>query len=223
MISIFVTFFSISTIFILFNVLPYLTWTLLLCVYSQFYSKWYCISYFFLHQVSLPRYILIICIHDTLCNVTCVVLVTTHFFISNAFFYLTFSLTELQMLLSCRLINISIIIVRHFLYLLYLCPCIDSGQFISYLCDLFFIFIFICIMINRLISWIQTHCFAYYLKYALLFLDDNVDEDVNNFQIVKVQPHGNASHLLDFCQFQPGIAYKSVSHKKACITLEFAA
>ena len=107
---------------------------------------------FFLHWVSLPRYILIICIHDTLCNVTCVVLVTTHFFISNAFFYLTFSLTELQMLLRCRLINISIIIVRHFLYLLYLCPCIDSGQFISYLCDLFFIFIFICIMINRLIS-----------------------------------------------------------------------
>ena len=129
MISIFVTFFSISTIFILFNVLPYLTWTLSLCVYSQFYSKWYCISYFFLHQVSLPRYILIICINDTLCNVTCVVLVTTHFFISNAFFYLTFSLTELQMLLRCRLINISIIIVRHFLYLLYLCPCI--GQFIN--------------------------------------------------------------------------------------------
>ena len=84
---------------------------------------------FFLHWVSLPRYILIICIHDTLCNVTCVVLVTTHFFISNAFFYLTFSLTELQMLLRCRLINISIIIVRHFLYLLYLCPCI--GQFIN--------------------------------------------------------------------------------------------
>ena len=48
-------------------------------------------------------------------------------------------------------------------------------------------------------------------------------KNVNNFQIVKVQPQDNASHLLDFCQFLPGIAYKSVAHKKACITLEFAA
>ena len=177
MISIFFTFFSISTIFILFNVLPYLTWTLSLCVYSQFYSKWYCISYFF---SSLGIFAKIYfdhmhSWHSMQCHMCGFGYYTL--FYKQCFFYLTFSLIELQMLLRCRLINISIIIVRHFLYLLYLCPCIDSGQFISYLCDLFFIFIFICIMINRLISWTQTHCFAYYLKYALLFLDDNVDEE----------------------------------------------
>ena len=42
---------------------------------------------------------------------------------------------------------------------------------------------------------------------------------VSNFQIAKVQPHGVTSHLLDFfCQFHPGIAYKSVANKKACIS-----
>ena len=35
---------------------------------------------------------------------------------------------------------------------------------------------------------------------------------VNNFQIAKV-----AELLLDFCQFQPGIAYISVAYKKECI------
>ena len=42
-----------------------------------------------------------------------------------------------QMLLRCCLIYISIIILRHFLYLLYLCPCLELGLFMSYLCDLF--------------------------------------------------------------------------------------
>ena len=52
------------------------------------------------------------------------------------------------MLLSCCLINISIIIVRHVMYLLYLRPCLDVGLFMLYLCDLFFSFIFIFIMIS---------------------------------------------------------------------------
>ena len=72
---------------------------------------------------------------------------------------LTISWTELQMLLSYCLIHISIIIVRHFLYLLYLCSWLALGLFISYLCDVFFIFIFIFIMIYCIISWIQTHFF----------------------------------------------------------------
>ena len=33
--------------------------------------------------------------------------------------------------------------------------------------------------------------------------------------MAKVQSHGVASHLLDFPQFQPGIAYKSVAYKKS--------
>ena len=56
------------------------------------------------------------------------------------------------MLLRCCLIHMSIIIVRNFLYLSYLCPCLDLGLFMSYLRDLLFIFIFIFIMINCIIS-----------------------------------------------------------------------
>ena len=63
------------------------------------------------------------------------------------------------MLLWCCLIHISIIIVRQVICLLYLCPCLDLGLFMSYLCDIFFISIFIFIMINRIISLIQTHLF----------------------------------------------------------------
>ena len=43
------------------------------------------------------------------------------------------------------------------------------GPFMSYLCDQFFIFISIFIMINRIIS-------KSYLEYVLLFSDDNVDK-----------------------------------------------
>ena len=39
-------------------------------------------------------------------------------------------------------------------------------------------------------------------------------KNVNNFQIVKVQVL--LSICLIFCQFQPGVAYKSVTYKKAC-------
>ena len=54
------------------------------------------------------------------------------FFISNAFFnsasvLLNILKTELQMLLSCYLIHISIIILRRYIYLLYLCPCLHLG------------------------------------------------------------------------------------------------
>ena len=51
-----------------------------------------------------------------------------------------------------------------------------------YICDLFLIFIFIFIMINRACS------FAYSLECVLLFLYDIVMKNVNNFQIAKVQP-----------------------------------
>ena len=80
---------------------------------------------------------------------------STRFFYEQLFFStkrqccLTFSLTELQMLPRCCLLHKSIIILRHFLYLLYLCPCLEQGLFMSYLCGLFFIFIFI---FNRIIS-----------------------------------------------------------------------
>ena len=38
----------------------------------------------------------------------------------------------------------------------------------------------------------------------------------NNFQIAKVQSRGVTYHLLGFfCQFQPGVGYKSVTYKKS--------
>ena len=99
------------------------------------------------------------------------------FFISNAIkCCLTFSWIELQMLLSCCLIPISIL--REFLYLLYLCPCLDLGLFTLRLCDLLFIFI----TVNRAIPWIKRQlCFACFLECVLLFLDDNVDEEYEWF------------------------------------------
>ena len=42
------------------------------------------------------------------------------------------------------------IIQRHILNLIYLCPCLGLGQFLLYLCDLFFIFSPIFIVINHI-------------------------------------------------------------------------
>ena len=39
---------------------------------------------------------------------------------------------------------------------------------------------------------------------------------VSNFKMAKVRPRGTAYHLHDFfCQFQLGVAYKSVAYKKS--------
>ena len=35
----------------------------------------------------------------------------------------------------------------------------------------------------------------------------NVNNFQNSFQVAEVQPQGVASDLLDFCQFQLGVAY----------------
>ena len=77
------------------------------------------------------------------------------------------------MLLGCCLIYTTIIMVSHIFYLIYLCPCLGLALFMSYLCDLFFIFI----AINHITSFKQTHLlFVHFLEDLLLFLDDNVDE-----------------------------------------------
>ena len=81
------------------------------------------------------------------------------FFSTQPRYCLTFSWIELQMLRRCCLIHIGIIVVRNFLNALYLCPCLDLGLSILYLCDLFFIFTFISVGSNRITSWIQIHLF----------------------------------------------------------------
>ena len=64
---------------------------------------------------------------------------------------LTFSWTKLQILLRCCLNTyLTIILLRHIFYLVDLYPCLGLGLFMSYLCDLFFIFRLIFIGINPL-------------------------------------------------------------------------
>ena len=104
----------------------------------------------------------------------------TLFFYKQRFFStqpqrcLAFSWIELHMLLRCCLLHIGIIIVRHFLYLVYFCPCLDVGLFMLYQFGLFYTFIFI--MISSIILWIEACPFACLLKYVLIVLD-NVDEE----------------------------------------------
>ena len=103
---------------------------------------------------------------------------------------LTFSWTGPQMLLRCCLK--SIIILWHFWYLRYLCPYLDLGLFMLYLCNLFFIFIFS--MVNCMIQWMQTHICSstYFLEYFLFLWMITWIKNVNNFQIAKVQYQGVA-------------------------------
>ena len=60
----------------------------------------------------------------------------------------------------------------------------------SYLCDLFFMFTCIFLIINYIISLKQI-LVAHFLKYSL-FLDDSVDKEGKKFPTAKVQPQGVA-------------------------------
>ena len=103
------------------------------------------------------------------------------------------------MLLRCCLIHKCNIILRHFLYLLYFYPCLGLGLFTSYLRDLIFIFTFIFIVIDRIISGIQRYMlFPYFQNMFYYFQMIMWMKNVNNFQITKFRPQGVAQHLLDF-------------------------
>ena len=80
----------------------------------------------------------------------------------------------------------TIIILGHILYLVYLCSRLGLGLFVMYLCHLFFIAIFIAI--NYKTPSKQMYLFfVHYLAYLLLVLHDNVVEESNDFHITKVQ------------------------------------
>ena len=55
----------------------------------------------------------------------------------------------------------------------------------------------------------------FFLKYVLLFLEDNVDEECEQFLNSKVQPQIVAWNLLNFCQYQPGIVFKRAAYRKS--------
>ena len=68
--------------------------------------------------------------------------------------------------------------LRYCLYLVYLYPCLGLILFMSYLCDPFFIFSLIFIIIIHIISLKQTRWFfAHFLEHLILVLDDNMDEE----------------------------------------------
>ena len=58
----------------------------------------------------------------------------------------------------------------------YLCPCLGLGRFMSYLCDLLFIFSLIFSVINHITSLKQTH-FVHFVECLLFFLADSLDEE----------------------------------------------
>ena len=121
------------------------------------------------------------------------------------------------MFLRCCLMHITIIITRHILYLVYLCSCLGLGLFMSYLCDLFFIFILILMVINNIISLKRTHLFFahFFLLFPTTFYMITWMKKVNNFQIAKFSLRVLLNICLIFCKFQPDIAFKIVAYKKS--------
>ena len=124
----------------------------------------------------------------------------------------------------CCLIHITIIILRHILCLVYLCPCLGLGVFMSYLCGLFFKFSLIFTIINHISTFKQRYLlFEHFLECLLLFLDDKVDEESKEFSNSK----GSASACClafawFFAKFSLALLIKVSLIKKACILLIFS-
>ena len=85
---------------------------------------------------------------------------------------LTFSWIELQILLRCCLIHISIIMLIHFLYLIYLCP---SSIYVVSMWSIFdFHFLFHYKWSCNLIKIDTRNFFGHFLGCVLLVLNDNM-------------------------------------------------
>ena len=123
------------------------------------------------------------------------------------------------MLLRCCLTHITIITLRHILYLVYLCQCLSLGPFMSYLCDLFFIFSFILIFINHITSLKQMPLFfVHFLGYVPLLLDDNLDEECELLSNSKSSASGCClAFTCFFASFSLVFLIKVMLIKKACI------
>ena len=126
----------------------------------------------------------------------------------------------LQVLFRCCLVRISIILQRHFLYFLYLCPYPDLGLHVVSMWS-FFILIFIFIMVNHIISWIQTHtCYFAFRICSIIFGWWRVWRMCIILNYQKFSFRVLLSICLIFNQFQPGVAYKSVAYKKNQVVVE---
>ena len=121
------------------------------------------------------------------------------------------------MLLRSCLLPITIIVLRHILYLVHLCPCLVLVLvlFMSYLCDLVFIFSLIFIAINHIILLKQTKLFfAHFQNILFQFWMITKMKKRNNFKQQKSSLKVLLSFCLSFNQFQSGVAYKNVAYKK---------
>ena len=85
----------------------------------------------------------------------------------------------------------------------------------SYLCDLFFIFFLIFIMITLESHENRHTCFFAFQNMSYYFLMLTWMKNVNNLQTVKFSLRVLLSICLIFCQFQPWVAYKSAAYKKS--------
>ena len=120
------------------------------------------------------------------------------------------------MFLRCCLIHMTIIILRHFICSIFMSMCRPRSAYTESLCSVFHFQPHFHRM-NHITSWKQTRLFfVHFLEYFLLFLEDKVDK--KNLIIFKSQKFSLRvllSFRLIFCQFQPGVAYKSVAYKKS--------
>ena len=128
------------------------------------------------------------------------------------------------MCLKRFLIHITHIVLCHILYLVYLCPCIGLDLFMS-------VYVVLCIcrifhfhlhfLHNQSYNPIKTDTlvFTHFYEYFLLFLDNNLyEESKKNSDSKRLSVRVLLRFCLIFIQFQPGVAYKSVVYKKACIS-----
>ena len=95
-------------------------------------------------------------------------------------FWATLFSTQLSVSNLPSWIHMTTIILRHqILYLVYLCTCLGLDQFMSYLCDLFFVLSLIFIVINHITSSLKQAylIFVHFLECLPLFLDNNVNEE----------------------------------------------
>ena len=139
----------------------------------------------------------------------------TRFFYMQRFFFNSASVYFMNWtsnVVKCCL-NITIIILRHILYFVYLGPCLDLGLFMSYLCDLFFV-----------LSLIFHLVFVYFKNISYCFWMTMWIKKMNYFPIAKVQSQGVASLLLNvFVNFNLTLLIKLLLIKKAfSATLHYA-
>ena len=146
--------------------------------------------------------------------------VITRFFISNTFFQLSVSVAYLFHELSFKCcLGVAWFI---YIYVLYLCPCLDLGLFVSYLCFLVFILIFIFIMIHE---YRYTCPFAYFLKYILLFCEWKIIWTIKECEQSSDSKSSASGCCLAFAwffaNFSLALLIKVLLIKKACTWIGF--